>query len=200
VRSITPGGKQFSHCTDPDIIAAQGINGCGYRYWISQGSPNGDFWGHEFSKHATCYSTFDLPCYGPQYRKHEEVIDFFETAVMYYQTLPTHRWLAEAAIQPCNATTVSLREVQVALTAGFGALPYVGCSGPRYNATAAGQGSQDDGMTVLSEVWYYHHVRGRVQSGRSVPVDASINGGSVSNCATTPGAVHYYERTLGSED
>lgn len=177
----------------------QGINGCGYRYWISQGSPNGDFWGHEFSKHGTCYSTFDLPCYGPQYKEHEEVIDFFETAVQYYQTLPTYRWLAEANIKPHNRTTVSLHRVQAALTDGFGALPYVGCSGPRYNATAAGQGSDDNGLTVLSEVWYYHHVLGRVQAGRAVPVDASINGGSVSNCAKTPGAVHYYERTRGSE-
>lgn len=127
------------------------------------------------------------------------MIDFFETAVQYYQTLPTYRWLAEANIKPHNKTTVSLHRVQAALTEGFGAIPYVGCAGPRYNATAAGQGSDDNGLTVLSEVWYYHHVLGRVQAGRAVPVDASINGASVSNCAKTPGAVHYYERTLGSE-
>jgi ribonuclease T2 len=163
------------------------------------GSPNGDFWGHEFSKHRTCYSTFDLPCYGPKYRKHEEVIDFFETAVMYYQTLPTHRWLSAASIRPCNTTRYSLTDAQAALTVGFGALPYVGCSGPRYNAAAAGQGGDDNGMTVLSEVWYYHHVRGRVQRGQAVPVDATINGGRVSSCATTPGAVHYFERTPGAE-
>jgi ribonuclease T2 len=54
-------------------------------------------------------------------------------------------------------------------------------------------------MTVLSEVWYYHHVRGRVQRGQAVPVDATINGGRVSSCATTPGAVHYFERTPGAE-
>lgn len=29
-------------------------------YWINQGAPNSDFWGHEFSKHATCYSTFQV--------------------------------------------------------------------------------------------------------------------------------------------
>ena len=50
-------------------------------YWISQGSPNGDFWGHEFSKHATCFSTFDVPCYGPQYVEHEDVVDFFQTVM-----------------------------------------------------------------------------------------------------------------------
>ena len=183
----------------PRCLSAGKINRHDYRYWISQGSPNGNFWGHEFSKHGTCYSTFDLPCYGPQYRKHEEVVDFFETAVMYYQTLPTYRWLAEKSIRPCNTTTYSLKDLQHALTEGFGALPYVGCSGPRYNATAAGKGSSDNGMTVVSEVWYYHHVLGRVQNGRARPVDASINGASVSNCAKTHGALHYYERTPGSE-
>lgn len=44
-------------------------------YWINQGAPNVNFWAHEFSKHATCYSTFDVECYGPKYRKHEDVID-----------------------------------------------------------------------------------------------------------------------------
>jgi len=32
------------------------------KYWIAQGQPNQDFWGHEFSKHATCFSTFDVEC------------------------------------------------------------------------------------------------------------------------------------------
>ena len=76
------------------------------QFWINQGGPNHDFWGHEFSKHATCYSTFDVPCYGPQYRKHEEVVDFFETAIMYYERLPTWKWLAAKGITPSN-TTVS---------------------------------------------------------------------------------------------
>lgn len=29
-------------------------------YWINQGASNADFWAHEFSKHATCYSTFQV--------------------------------------------------------------------------------------------------------------------------------------------
>ena len=59
------------------------------RYWIAQGQPNQDFWGHEFSKHATCFSSFDVECYGPAYREHEEVVDFFETAITFFQYLPT---------------------------------------------------------------------------------------------------------------
>lgn len=169
---------------------------CNLRYWIAQGQPNSAFWGHEFSKHATCYSTFDVPCYGPQYVKHQEVVEFFETAILYYQRLPTFDWLASAGIRPSNRTAYSVSAIERVLTAHHGATPYVGCSGPRYNHTAAGAGSSDDGYTVLSEVWYYHHVFGRPQEGRSVPVGA---GSSYTNCAKTAGAVHYYERTAGSE-
>ena len=133
------------------------------------------------------------------YQNHSEVIDFFETAVSYYQNLPTYGWLSAASIRPSNSTSFSLSDIQTALTDGFGALPYVGCSGPRYNATAEGNGTLENGYTVLSEVWYYHHAYGRVQRNQALPVGASINGGSVSNCAKAKGAVRYLERTVGSE-
>jgi ribonuclease T2 len=169
------------------------------KYWISQGSPNGDFWGHEFSKHATCFSSFDLPCYGPSYTNHSDVVDFFQTAVQYYANLPTYGWLSAAGIRPSNATRVSLTDLQSALTKGFGALPYIGCSGPRYNTTEAGKGSLDNGFTQLSEVWYYYHVYGRVQRSQGLPVNASINGGSVSSCAKASGALLYPLRAVGSD-
>lgn len=79
-----------------------------------------------------------------------------------------------------------------------GAVPYIGCSGPKFNATAEGKGSLDDGHTVLNEVWYYFYVLGRVQDGRKVPVGADVNGGSVSSCATAKGALRYLERSEGS--
>jgi ribonuclease T2 len=47
------------------------------RYWINQGDTNAHFWAHEFSKHATCFSTYDVKCYKP-YKEHEDVIDFFQ--------------------------------------------------------------------------------------------------------------------------
>jgi ribonuclease T2 len=90
------------------------------KYWVSQGGPSPEFWAHEFSKHATCYSTFDVPCYGPGYVEHEDVIDFFQTAIMYYMRLPTHVWLANKGITPSNTTTYALSDMQAALTAGFG--------------------------------------------------------------------------------
>lgn len=152
-----------------------------------------DFTRHEFSKHATCFSTFDVPCYGPSYVEHSEIVDFFETAIMYYQRLPTWGWLNAANIYPSNSSTASysLSEMQNALTNGYGALPYIGCSGPRFNTTTEGAGSTDNGYTVLSEVWYNFHTFGKPQRGAWAPLNATYS----TNCAKAKGAIKYYERT-----
>ncbi|WPH03937.1 ribonuclease T2 [Acrodontium crateriforme] len=165
------------------------------KYWIAQGQPNYEFWEHEFSKHATCYSTFDVPCFGPKYVQHQEIIEFFETAIMYYLRLPTWGWLGAHGIYPSNSTTYTLSHMESALKQEYGALPYLGCTGPRYNETAAGKGSLDNGKTQFSEVWYNFHSYGRPQNGGT----SRLDNGFPSNCAKTTGAVHYYERASGSE-
>lgn len=33
------------------------------KYWVSQSDANWVFWAHEYSKHATCFSTFQTECY-----------------------------------------------------------------------------------------------------------------------------------------
>ncbi|ATZ49181.1 hypothetical protein BCIN_04g03620 [Botrytis cinerea B05.10] len=169
-------------------------------YWIAQNQPNWYLWGHEFSKHATCFSTFDTPCYGPTYNStpFSDLISFYTTALSYFSTLPTFDFLSKHHIVPSNTTTYTLSSLQSALKKESGAVPYIGCSGPRYNATEQGKGSLDNGYTVFSEVWYYFHVLGRVQDGKKAPVGADINGGSISSCATTKGALKYYERSAGS--
>ncbi|OQO15115.1 hypothetical protein B0A48_00497 [Cryoendolithus antarcticus] len=164
------------------------------KYWIGQNQKNWILWAHEFSKHATCFSTFDLPCYGPQYVKHYDLVDFFETTVKYFLRLPTYDWLADAGIEPSNSTTYTLKKMEKALKREYRATPYLGCSGPRYNATAAGAGSLDNGRTELSEVWYYFHAYGRPQDGNSVPVEQT----GKSSCATTKGAIKYYERAANA--
>jgi ribonuclease T2 len=128
------------------------------KYWIAQNQPNPTLWAHEFSKHATCFSTFDVPCYGPKYVEHEEIIDFFDTVVKYFLREPTYDWLAAKGIKPSNSTGYSLSEIQGVLAEAYGAVPYVGCAGPRYNETEAGKGSGDSGRTGLSEVWYFSFV------------------------------------------
>ncbi|KAI6370175.1 hypothetical protein MCOR25_004256 [Pyricularia grisea] len=159
-------------------------------YWVAQGQPSYEFWEHEFAKPLVSPPLMAIPCYGPKYQKNQEVVDFFETAIMYYRRTPTWQWLSSAGIVPSNTTAYSLKSIQAALTSSYGALPYIGCSGPRYNETAAGSGSLDNGRTALSEAWYYAHAYGRPQDGNTVPLNAS---GSVTSCASTPGAVWYYE-------
>lgn len=68
--------------------------------------------------------------------------------------LPTWSWLAAGGIRPSNETAYSLNDFNKALTNGFGAVPGVRCSGPAYNETDAGAGSDDNGKTVISEMWY----------------------------------------------
>ncbi|PQE22843.1 Ribonuclease T2 family protein [Rutstroemia sp. NJR-2017a BBW] len=185
------------------------------KYWINQGAPNWYLWAHEFSKHATCFSTFDTPCFGSSSPNSTSptslstLLTFLPTALSYYLSLPTHSFLATHSIHPSNTSTYTLSSLQHALTTEFGALPYIGCSGPRYNTTPAGKAvnSTDTGYTVVSEVWYYYYVLGRVQDaatggitgyGRKKPVGADVNGGSVSSCAKAEGALRYLERSVGS--
>ncbi|PHH87476.1 hypothetical protein CDD83_8831 [Cordyceps sp. RAO-2017] len=164
-------------------------------FWVSRSQPNWAFWAHEFSKHATCFSTFQKECYGPQAAAHADLFDFFETAVALHRPLRTHRWLARDGIRPSNGMGYSLARLQHVLTAGFGREPLLLCAGPRFNETAAGRGSADAGRTHLAEVWYYLHVHGRPQRGRVQRLDARDR----SNCAEAEGAVWYRERAEGSE-
>lgn len=122
------------------------------------------------------------------------MLDYFETTVMYHKELPTWSWLTAHGITPSNSTTYTLYDIESALTQEYSATPFVGCSGPRFNETKAGEGSMDNGRTEFGEVWYYFHVNGRPQDGNKVPVFQT----GESTCATSKGAVHYYERSQAS--
>lgn len=154
------------------------------KYWISQGSPNAHFWAHEFSKHATCFSTYDAKCYQP-YFKHAEVIDFFDSVVHAYHQFPTGEFLASHGIVPSNTTTYTLSQLQNAVKAHTGAIPYFGCSGQ--------QAPAGDGRTILSEVWHFNHVLGTPQSGTLFHIDSVTK----STCTAT-GQIRYLERTPAS--
>ncbi|PNP48738.1 ribonuclease T2 family protein [Trichoderma gamsii] len=169
------------------------------KYWVNQGAPSWELWAHEFSKHATCYSTFQKECYGPKASEYDDLFQFYETVISYYKTLPTWRWLSASNIHPSNRTSYTLSHIQAALTREYGVIPYLGCGGPKYNETKAGKGSRDNGGTQLNEVWYYYHVYGAPQQNQALRVPADIAGGSLTSCAKTPGAIWYYERAPGSE-
>ncbi|OCH87459.1 ribonuclease T2 [Obba rivulosa] len=150
------------------------------KYWINQGAPNRDFWAHEFSKHATCTSTFDVACYGPDYKEHQDVVDFYLAVVRAFQKYPTYNMLAASGILPSNKTTYTLDQLQTALIAQTGSLPYLGCGGKN--------------GTILQEVWYFNHVLGTEQFGQLKSVDSTTE----STCSTSKG-IWYYERTPTSE-
>ncbi|KAL0951499.1 hypothetical protein HGRIS_008184 [Hohenbuehelia grisea] len=149
------------------------------KYWINQGAPNSDFWGHEFSKHATCTSTFDVACYGPSYKKNQDVVNYFDAVIRAFHRYPTFDMLAAAGIVPSNKTTYPLSQIQNILKSQTGAIPFLGC-------TTNG--------TVLTEVWYFSHVLGTEQYGAYKNVDST----TPSSCSATQG-IRYLERTPSSE-
>ncbi|KAG7098947.1 hypothetical protein E1B28_000837 [Marasmius oreades] len=118
------------------------------KYWIAQSMDNAIFWAHEYSKHATCTSTFDIQCYGDSYEDKMEVVDFFHTATRVFQQYPTFDILAANGIMPSNKTGYPLHSIQNALRTQTGATPYLGCLN----------------RTILTEVWYFSHVLGTVSS------------------------------------
>lgn len=147
-------------------------------FWINQGAPNEDLWAHEYSIHATCTSAFDVACYDPGYKKHQEVVNFFETAVKVYQMYPTYDILAASGIVPSNKTTYTRAQITNAIYSQTGADPWLGCL---------------DNGTVWKEIRYFHHVLGTEQFGHFKPLDSIIS----STCAET--GIWYYERTPTSE-
>lgn len=97
---------------------------------------------------------------------------------------------------PSNTTTYRLGDIQNALKAQTGGIPYLGCG---------------NNGTVLQEVWYFNHVGGTVscltrpvgslvlmgvkeQFGRFKVLDSVTN----STCSSAKG-IYYYERTPTSE-
>lgn len=145
------------------------------KYWVSQDTLDSSFWAHEFSKHGTCFSTFDTQCYSP-YTQHEDVVNFFDTVTKAYLMFPTYKWLAAANITPSNSTTYDLSDIQNALQQASGAVPYLGC---------------ENG--ALSEVWYFNYVTGPVQNLNFTPTDST----SQTTCPSS--GVYYYQRQPGSE-
>ncbi|KAI0094269.1 ribonuclease T2 [Irpex rosettiformis] len=184
-KTLTPNGTVIPPWTGPNVgtfvkaFRRFDLLDWMNKYWINQGAPNADFWGHEFSKHATCTSTFDVKCYGDDYVEHQEVVDFFEAARRAFNMFPTYDMLASYGITPSNKTQYALADITNALTQQTGAVPYIGCS---HNGTA------------LSEVWYFNHVFGTEQYGRF----KAVNSTTKSTCSSTQ-PIWYYERTKTSE-
>ncbi|KAG6866046.1 hypothetical protein C0991_009143 [Blastosporella zonata] len=118
------------------------------KYWINQGASNPAMWAHEFSKHGTCTSTFDVKCYGSSYKKNQELINYYDAAIRADKLYPSYDILAASGIAPSNKTSYTLAKISTAIKTQIGVTPYIGCT---HNGT------------VLSELWYFHHVLGTEQ-------------------------------------
>ena len=128
------------------------------KYWKDYKGDDESFWEHEWSKHGTCISTLDPPCYA-DYQPTEEVPIFFNRTVSLFQSLPSYDFLSEAGITPSTSKTYTSAEIQAALSKHHGQEVYLGCSGG-----------------ALNEIWYFFNVRGTLEAGSfeaSVPLAKS---------------------------
>ncbi|KAJ3215549.1 Ribonuclease T2 precursor (RNase T2) [Dinochytrium kinnereticum] len=90
------------------------------KYW-----PGGDgdynwFWSHEFTKHGTCFSVIDPACYGPKFKKDQDVLDYFRIAMAIREKYPLYEIFAKAGIVPSSSATYTRAEFYAALKAGTG--------------------------------------------------------------------------------
>lgn len=82
---------------------------------------------------GTCVSTLEPSCY-TSYQQYEEVLDFFQTVVNLFQSLPTFDWLAAAGIRPSTTQTYTLDQLQAVARDNFGYDVVWKCDGDVLNA------------------------------------------------------------------
>ena len=127
--------------------------------WKNYNGDDESLWKHEFNKHGTCMSTIKEKCYEGEYKKNQNVVDFFKKSVELFERLPTYKWLSDNGIIPSNEQTYSKQQIEDTLSAHFGQPVYIKCN--RYQA--------------LQEVWYFYHLRGSVINGEYMPIPAMVN-------------------------
>ncbi|KAJ2957827.1 hypothetical protein NQZ79_g6526 [Umbelopsis isabellina] len=104
-----------------------------------------DFWSHEWSKHGTCFSTFEPQCY-TNYTKGQEMADFFRMTVNFYHKFNVYKALERHGIVPGH----KYKSIQLtqAIEKEFGNTPNLQC----------------DDTGALNAVWLYFHARGPVRN------------------------------------
>lgn len=141
------------------------------RVWLNSEGANEELWKHEYNKHGTCFLTLQKGCFADEYRQYENAVAYYDKVVLVWQKLPTYDFLQSAGITPTASHQYALQDVQKALAANHdGKEVYVGCR---------------DG--AISQIYYYHHLRGSVIAGDLIPTDSVAK----SNC---PSHVWYYPK------
>ncbi|MCJ1326132.1 ribonuclease T2-like [Thelotrema lepadinum] len=133
-------------------------------YWKNQGNTDEELWEHEWETHGTCISTFKTDCY-TNYKTGQELVQFYNTTVNLFKTLPTYTWLSGAGITPSTSKTYTKTQILNVLTTKHGAAPVIQCSG-----------------SYLDQVYYAFEVKGSAQTGQFIPVAPT---GESSNCPSS---------------
>lgn len=135
------------------------------KVWVNnEGGDEGSIslWEHEFNKHGTCFNTLRPKCFKGKYTRFENAVAYFQKTLEVWSNLQTYNILEAAWIVPSTSFQYLLADVQAALAAGHeGKSVYVGCT-----------------LGAISEIWYYHEVKGNVLNGQYKPI-ASM---SKTNC------------------
>ncbi|ORX85443.1 ribonuclease T2 [Basidiobolus meristosporus CBS 931.73] len=113
-------------------------------YWVSYNGDNGAFWTHEWDKHGTCVTTLAPQCFGKNYRKYQEMMDYFGTVLELRQQYDVYSALSSAGILPGKSYP---RQAMIqAVRKSLNIDPWFHCKNG-----------------VLDEVWLYFNVKGRNQ-------------------------------------
>ncbi|KAI9353574.1 ribonuclease T2-like protein [Obelidium mucronatum] len=133
-------GYQVSDCDTKRVYSdtANRVKNTGiYRnlttYWVSfkggKESDFNDFWGHEWSKHGTCYSPADRECVGNSIGA--DVEKFFRDTLYLQAKYNVFAALKNANIVPSKTAAYKSEDIKNALVASFGALSIgLVCKGP----------------------------------------------------------------------
>ena len=124
-------------------------------YWKNNNGHDDELWTHEFNKHATCINTIKPQCYG-DYKKNDDVHDFYKITVNLFEKLPTYQFLKAENIVPSDEKTYTKKQIADALEKHFGKLVYFKC----------------DNHKALNEVWYFHNLKGSLLGENFAPIDA----------------------------
>ncbi|KAI3404753.1 RNY1 [Candida oxycetoniae] len=132
--------------------------------WKDINGKDHSLWAHEWNKHGTCINTIKPSCYS-NYQTNQDVYDYYSILYNLFETLPTYKWLVDAGITPSNSKTYTKAQIQNALSSNFGQNVYFKC----------------DSNNAISEVWYFHHIKGSLLQNDFIPI-APL---SSSNCPST---------------
>ncbi|OBA19833.1 ribonuclease T2 [Metschnikowia bicuspidata var. bicuspidata NRRL YB-4993] len=131
-------------------------------FWKNYDGPDTLLWEHEFNKHGTCINTNSPACYGSNFKKDENVYNYYRIAFNLFEKYPTYQFLTDAGIVPSNEQTYTFDQISEALSSNFdGHSVYFNC----------------DHENALQEVWYFHHMQGPLISESFVKIDSLTQSG-----------------------